>query len=215
MEHIFGADRTVAADRSGVAHRPRRSPPVTRVAATVTVTASLVFAAAACSGGHSSSAGTGSTSTTGGSAPSPVAYSGCMRSHGIIHFPDPGSGGVIPKADAQQLGVGLSQLQAAQQACAHLIPPSGTTSEQQQEAQCSTAGHCSQTVVQQWMGGLLRLAQCLRAHGEPTWPDPVVTSEGLPHFPLTQAGIDHHSPQVLAKVQQCVQLTAFQGAPLP
>jgi hypothetical protein len=59
-----------------------------------------------------------------------------MRSHGVPHFPDPGSGGVVPKADAQQLGVSSSQLQTAQQACAQLIPPTGANAAAGQEAQC-------------------------------------------------------------------------------
>jgi hypothetical protein len=185
--------------------------------AVIIAAASLIVLAAACGGSHRSSARPGGSSTAGRSttSASAVAYSACMRSQGVPHFPDPGSGGVISKADARQLGVSNAQLHAAQQACAHLIPPTGNDADEQQEAQCSMAGNCSQAVVQQWMRGLLKLARCLRSHGEPNWPDPIISSQGLPHFPYDQAGIDHHSPQVLAKVQQCVQLTGFQGAPLP
>ena len=79
--------------------------------------------------------------------------------------------------------------------------------------------NCSQAVVQQWMSGLRTLAQCLRSHGEPNWPDPVISSLGGhqagPHFLYAQAGIDHHSSQVLADVQTCIDLTGFQGLPLP
>jgi hypothetical protein len=168
-----------------------------------------------------SSAGSGSSSHAGGSpsSPSAVAYSACMRSHAVPNFPDPTNSGQVPKADAQQLGVSGSQLQAAQQACAHLIPPTGSTAERQQETQCAMAGDCSQAVVHRWMSGLRTLAQCLRSHGEPTWPDPIIASLGghpaAPHFPYDQAGIDHHSSQVLAKVDECVRLTGFQGLPLP
>jgi hypothetical protein len=142
-----------------------------------------------------------------------------MRSHGVPNFPDPGSGGQVPKADPQQLGVSTSQLQAAQQACQHLIPATGSTAEQQTETQCSMADNCSQAVIQQWMSGLRTLAQCLRTHGQPNWPDPVISPEGGhqagPHFLYAQAGIDHHSPQVLADVQTCIDITGFQGLPLP
>lgn len=201
---------------SSLGGRPRAA----RVAAGLIASANLVLLAAACGGGHTSS--TGSSSSTAGESttsasthPSAVAYSTCMRSQGILHFPDPASGSAIPKADAQQLDVSNAQLQAAQQACAHLIRPTDNNADGQQEAQCSMAGNCSQAVVQHWMSGLLKLAQCLRSQGEPNWPDPIINSQGLPHFPYEQAGIDHHSPQVLAKVQQCAQLTGFQGAPLP
>jgi len=179
------------------------------------IIATAVLAIAGCSSGASpSSIAGGSTGSQ-----SAVAYSACIRSHRVPNFPDPGSGGQIPKADPQQLGVSTAQLQAAQQACAHLIPATGSTAEQQTELQCSMADDCSQAVIQQWMGGLRTLAQCLHSHGQPNWPDPVISSEGGhqagPHFLYAQAGIDHHSPQVLADVQTCVDLTGFQGLPLP
>jgi hypothetical protein len=198
---------------------PRAWPPTMRTAAAIIATAVLVLLAAACSGGSSSSAGSGGAPHAAGStsAPSAVGYSRCMRSHGVPNFPDPdpGSGGAIPKADPQQLGVSSSQLQAAQRACQHLIPGSGETAEQQQETQCAMAYDCSQAVVQHWMSGLRTLAQCLRSHGEPNWPDPIINSRGLPHYPYEEAGIDHHSSQVLAKVDECIRLTAFEGLPLP
>jgi hypothetical protein len=134
----------------------------------------------------------------------------------VPNFPDPGSGGQVPKADPQQLGVSNSRYQAARRACTHLIPiPAGTTEEQQQELQCAQAGDCSQAVVQHWMSGLRTLAGCLRSHGVPNWPDPILDSRGLPHFPYDEAGVDHHSPQILAKVQECIRLTGFEGLPLP
>ena len=127
-----------------------------------------------------------------------------MRSHGVPNFPDPAAADSSRRPIAQQLGVSTSQLQAAEQACQHLIPPPASTAEQQQETQCAMADDCSQAVVQQWMSGLRTLAQCLRTHGEPNWPDPIITPRQVtagPHFPYDQAGIDHHSSQVLAKVR--------------
>ncbi len=145
-----------------------------------------------------------------------------MRQHGIPNFPDPDPDhpdAVVGKESARQLGVSPSTYRSATQACQQLIPNTGDTAEQQQELQCAQTGNCSQTVVQHWMSGLRTLAGCLRTHGEPTWPDPVITSLAghapAPHFPYDQAGIDHHSSQVLAEVSQCISLTGFQGLPLP
>jgi hypothetical protein len=185
--------------------------------AAIIATAVLALLAAACSGGSPSSAGSGGSPNAAGSSnsPSAVAYSACMRSHGVPNFPDPTSNGQVPKADPQQLGVSSSQLQADQRACQHLLPGTGETAEQQQETQCGMADDCSQAVVQHWMSGLLKLARCLRSHGEPNWPDPIISSRGTPHFNYSQAGIDHHSPQVLAKVDECIRLTGFEGLPLP
>jgi hypothetical protein len=190
-------------DSTGVTRRP--CPTAAIVVGTV-----LALLMAACG----SSGGSGGTPDASNS-PSAVAYSACMRSHGVPNFPDPGSAGQIPKGSAQQLGVSASQYQTAQHACEHLIPAIGSTGEQQQETQCAMSDDCSQAVVQKWMSGLRTLAQCLRSHGEPTWPDPVIAAQGTPHFNYDQAGIDHHSPQVLAKVQTCINLTGFQGLPLP
>jgi hypothetical protein len=202
-------------DSTGVVRRPRH-PLRRRGLPAAAVVATAVLALAACSSGGSPPSTGGSPHARGStSSPSAVAYSACMRSHGVPNFPDPASGGQVPKADPQQLGVSTSQYQTAQQACAYLLPSTGSTEEQQQETQCAMAGNCSQAVVQQWMSGLRTLAQCLRSHGEPNWPDPIITSGGLPHFNYSQAGIDHHSPPVLAKVQVCIGLTGFEGLPLP
>jgi hypothetical protein len=142
-----------------------------------------------------------------------------MRNHGVRNFPDPQRNGQVPKGTARQFGVSVAQYQAAQQACERLIPTTVDTAEQQQELQCAETGNCPQAVVQQWMTGLRRLAGCLRTHGEPSWPDPVITSLGghpaTPHFLYEQAGINHRSEKVLNEVQECVDATGFQGLPLP
>jgi hypothetical protein len=191
--------------------RPLRSRGMLIVAAAV-----LVLAGCGDSGGSPTATG----SSTSGSY---VAYSACMRSHGIPNFPDPDPDhpdAVVGKESAQQLGVSRSTYQSARQACQHLIPlSSGDTPEQQQELQCAQGGNCPQAVVQHWMSGLRTLTRCLRTHGEPNWPDPIITSPAghppAPHFPYEEAGIDHHSVTVWNEVQQCVQTTGFQGLPLP
>jgi hypothetical protein len=200
-------------DKMDVTTAVRRSLQAARISAALVAVALL---STSCAGGGSPSAGasTGSASA--------VAYSACMRSHGVPNFPDPsGNGQAVVKADPQRLGVSTAQYNAARQACLHLLPNTGSTQEQQQQTQCAMAGHCSQAVVQHWMSGLRTLAQCLRTHGVPNWPDPILWTapghgpQALPHFPYEQAGIDHHSAAILAKVQTCVNQTGFQGLPLP
>jgi hypothetical protein len=95
-------------------HRRPRSRPA-RTAAAVVATAVLALLAVACSGG-SSPAGSGGSPNAGGSlsSPSPLAFSRCMRSHGVPHFPDPAISGQVPKFSAQTLSVSSSQLQAAE-----------------------------------------------------------------------------------------------------
>ena len=194
--------------------RPSHRPTTVAVIAM----AALALLAAACSGSPSS-AGSGVSPHAAGSSSSPsaVAYSACMRSHGVPNFPDldPGSGGAIPKADAQRLGVSTSQLQGAQQACQHLLPNAGGSLEQQTE-QCISTSNCPQALVQQILTAERKFAQCMRSHRLPHWPDPTIDSEGRPVFVISISkdlgGVDPHSPQISAKEDECARLT---GSPEP
>jgi hypothetical protein len=193
-------------DGTRVMRRPWRTwPPAARAAAAIVAAATLAVLAAACGGSPSS---TGAPHTGGSaSSPSAVAYSVCVRSHGVPEFPDPDSGGSLPKTDAQRLGVSNSQLQAAQRACQHLLP--NADSLQQQAQQCFLAGNCPQALVQQLLTAGRRFARCMRSHGVPNWPDPSLDSEGRPIFNLIPAGITHserHSPPVTTKIQECQRL---------
>jgi hypothetical protein len=177
-------------------------PPTARTTADLIAAAVLVLLAAACSGSGSSS-GSGGSPNAGeaASSPSALAYSACMRSQGVPNFPDPGSSGQVPKGDAQQFGVSSSQLQAAQKACQHLLPTTGG-SFQQQAQQCYVAGDCPPGIVQQVLTQLRKLAQCMRSHGVPNWPDPSADSEGRAYFNLSAQGITR-SPQIDTKTQEC------------
>ena len=107
-----------------VLRRPSRArPPTSRIAAAIIATGALVVLVAACS--SPSSAGGSPAAAGSATSSSAVAYSHCMRSRGVPNFPDPPSSGLVPKADAQELGVSGSQLQAAQRACQHLYPTNG------------------------------------------------------------------------------------------
>jgi hypothetical protein len=165
--------------------------------------AALALLAAACGGGPSST-GSGGSPNPGGSATSPtaVAYSACMRWHGVPNFPDPSSG-QVPKADPQQLGASSSQLQAAQTACQHLYP-SNSAALGTSLRQCEETGNCPQAMVHRVMNSMLAFSRCMRAHGVPNWPDPTVDSEGRPGFNLVPIhGTDWNSPQIQNKIYEC------------
>jgi hypothetical protein len=172
-------------------------------AAIVVITA-LALLASACGGSHASAGG---SSSPGGSAtpPSAVAYTDCVRSHGIPNFPDPPAGGGLAKASAQQLGVSSSRLQAAQRACQHLIPATGGTIEQE-EQQCFPNNDCPPSVVRELLNDMLRFARCMRSHGVPTFPDPTTDSQGQPFFDASAHGISDsmsHAPSFIAKLNEC------------
>jgi len=196
-------------DSTRVTRRPRRAwPPTARTAAAIIAAAALALLAVACGG---------SPSTAGGSANSAaaIAFSRCMRSHGVSRFPDPDSSGGTPKADAQRLGVSSSQLQAAQSACAHLLPSTGESIDQQTE-QCMATGDCPPALVQQVLDLERRFSVCMRSHGVPNWPDPTLDSRGRPIFVLSISkdlgGVDPHSPQISTREDECGRLT---GSPEP
>src|SRR5712664_1148747 len=135
------------------------------------IIAATVLALLAACNGNSSSSGAGGTPNDGQAAspPSAVAYSHCVRSHGVPNYPDPGSDGALPKGDAQQFGVSSSQLQSAESDCRNLYPANDGAIQQ-----CETTGDCPQAVVQQALNIMREYAQCLRSHGVPHWPDPTL-----------------------------------------
>jgi hypothetical protein len=157
-----------------------------------------------------------SVASAGGSAASPqngwLAFSSCMRSHGVSRFPDPASNGELPKVSLPELGVSSSRFQAAQAACAELRPAGASLA---QESDCLMLGNCPAAEVEQIRAAELRYARCMRSHGVPDWPDPTLDSHGMPVFDVTQAGIGRqfiHSSLFRAPNSECERLT---GAPAP
>jgi hypothetical protein len=90
-----------------------------------------------------------------------LAFSKCMRAHGVSKFPDPstGSGGRIQIAITSGSGVNPQSpaFQSAQSSCKHLLPNGGQPSAQE-SAQAKAR--------------LLHISDCMRAHGITDFPDP-------------------------------------------
>ena len=177
-------------------------PSTARTAVAFIAAAGLALLATAC-GGSPSSTGSGGSSDAGGAANQrEVAYSHCMRSHSLPNFPDPSGSGGVPKETAQQLGVSNSRLQAAQNACQHLLPNTGNIDD-------------DPAALHQWWSQMLHFARCMHSHGVPNWPDPSPYPQdpARPTFNLHAAGIGFHlgaqpgnivnSPQIEARVRQC------------
>lgn len=176
-----------------------------RASAAAVAATGLVLLAAACGGSPVSASGGRSLPDPGASADSssPVAYSHCMRSHGVPKYPDPSSGGVVPKGGAQQFGVSSSVFSTAQQACQHLLRAG---SFRQQARECLNAGDCSPAMVQQMLTSDRAFAHCMRSHGISYWPDPVVDSQGRPVFNLVPVNISDRLPSVSAGIAECQRL---------
>jgi hypothetical protein len=117
-----------------------------------------------------------------------IAYSRCMRSHGVPSFPDPTisrSGGGV--------GIGLSiprsvstspAFETAQQACGKLAPG-------------GPGGGGAAPVTAQQHREIVQFAACMRAHGVPDFPDPDAT--GTFHL----VNINPNSPAFTTATQKC------------
>ena len=187
--------------------RPRRAwPPIVGAAAAIIAAAALALPAAAFGGRPSSTIAGGTTAARASTlsqsnVQKALAYSRCMRAHGVLKFPDPNSSGAIPKVGLQQLEVSSTVFQAAQKACQHLLPNSGQS---------------SQAWDQMTLNALWNFARCVRAHGVPSWPDPLAESDpgqpGTPGFPRNlPPGINTNSPVVKNAMNKCQHLLAGIG----
>ena len=173
--------------------------------AAVVATAALSLLAAGCGGGKSSPgvAGVGSSPDT-ASTPTTqnglLAFSRCMRSHGVPSFPDPQryAGGNV-KLTLHQYGTGSPQFRTALNACDNLLPTNGGPPETAQQTRTQVAD-------------ALSFSRCMRGHGAPRFPDP--TAQGQLTVEMVQGqGIDVHSTAFLRIVQGC--LPASHGAITP
>jgi hypothetical protein len=154
-------------------NRPHRRP---RLAAAAL--AGVAVLASACGGGSpsagvahlgsttSTTAASGSGSTGSGKNGGLLAYSQCMRSHGLPDFPDPNSQGVIEGKSSSASGGNASDLnpnsptyQAAQKACQKYASVGTTPADQAQQ-----------------LAQALKYAACMRSHGVTDFPDPTVVN---------------------------------------
>jgi hypothetical protein len=153
----------------------------------------VAISACGSSGADSSHAGGGHSSF--------LAFSECMRSHGVPQFPDP-SGGGIHISQGSNINPFSPSFKAAQARCRKLLPGGGPprgVSEQQKEQ-------------------LVRTAECMRAHSVAGFPDPTTASPTNPQdysiiegiggpsggvFLLVPKTIDPNSPAFKQAAKAC------------
>ena len=171
-----------------------RMPRPRRTGLIVSALLGIVLLATACAGGPSGPgvAGQGASSTpsaspSGDPRDAELAYSQCMRDHGISDFPDPQPGGGIaiqagpPGGD---LDPNNPQFKAADEACKSLLPPP-SAEQQQQEFE-----------------DMLQFAQCMREHGIADFPDPK-PGEGINISAGQGSDLDPNNPQFQAANKAC------------
>lgn len=133
--------------------------------------------------------GCGATAAT--STVSPVAYSECMRAHGVPNFPDPDpKGNVLIPPDAR-IDPSSPRYRSAQKRCGKLqLAAAGGRMTPAQQAKA--------------LAQLTRYAQCMRAHGIPM-ADPFKGPEGGVGYSLPR-GTDLSSPTYTKAAAACKRL---------
>ena len=114
-----------------------------------------------------------------------------MRSDGVTDFPDPDHNGQFGTISAQMED--SQQFGTSYNACKHLLPVGGESKAQQDGPQ------------------LLKFAQCMHAHGVPSYPESNPNASPSPYSNLGNtsvnalqlAGVNPNSPVVQAALQAC------------
>lgn len=179
QREIDRPDNPVAQRRS----RPRRT-------AVTSALLALAISVAGCGGSKSPGGGGGSTSDSSSQVLAKYeAYARCMRSRGILDFPDPSTagGGIafnIHRSPGSDLDPTNSKFQAAKQSCQSLLPSGLAISHPSSEK----------------LAAELKWAQCMRDHGLSNFPDP--NAQGA--FDRNQ--IDENSPAFEPASNDCKSL---------
>lgn len=157
-----------------------------------TALAGTVLLTAACSGGSHPPASSSPAQQT---AKKMAVFAVCMRGHGQTNFyyANPQS---VANSSTPAFSVGggyfvtgvqpqSSQFQSALTSCKHLLPPVS-----------------SRQITKQQLDRDVKFAQCMHAHGFPSYPEPDVQNGQLIQRPLP-ASIDTSSPQFQAAETAC------------
>jgi hypothetical protein len=115
-----------------------------------------------------------------------VKFATCMHTHGVPSFPDPEtSGGIqIPVALAKNPSPAFT---SATQACKYLIPGGGPPP----------------VVSASQKAAAVKLAQCMREHGVPNYPDPAYQDGHLVPPSIAYPAINPASPAFGAASKTC------------
>jgi hypothetical protein len=163
--------------------RPRR-------AAALAALALAALLATACGGAHPAGSG---ASPAPGNVQQLDAFAACMRSHGVLNFylsntPHTSNtsselsimGHYVPGVNPQ-----TAHFSTAMKACKHLLPGGGPGQ-----------------MTRQQINQMVKFAACMRSHGYPAYPDPVVQNGGVDEQPLPSS-IDTSSAQFQQAEQTC------------
>ncbi len=172
--------------------------------------AALGLGLAACGSPHAPSASSASDSAPWSTA-RVIAYAECMRAHGVTNYPEPSNGDSDISISGTGINMGSATFQSARSKCYQLLP----------------GGVPKTHATKQQITQALESAQCMRGHGFPDFPDPIVTATppsfggGTPFggsSPGAASGVSGYSETysngILLKVPNSIDVSspAFQAA---
>jgi hypothetical protein len=183
----------------------------------IVTTSGVALLAASCGATQPTSGAIGSTNAATTPTSRAVAFTRCMRSHGVSDYPDPnstnsgpGTNG-LPKVNLQALGVSSSRVDAAERACQRMLP---------------NGAQLSRTTSRSILTKLVVFARCMRAHRVSAWPDPTHTLgsfPGAPPFGFDLQGIPgleagasgSFGPRISTAIGRCLRLQHLTSVQVP
>jgi hypothetical protein len=139
---------------------------------------------------------TGAADATAGHPSRDLEFSQCMRAHGVTNFPDPTANGLqIPAGVLTKSPTSI----AAQQACKQYLPNGGAPPATSAKDRAAA----------------LALAQCMRLHGVPGFPDPAFTPPRAPRILALRGMVFAISPTIDPKSPAFRQAATACGVPPP
>jgi hypothetical protein len=151
--------------------------------ATAIIVCALTITACSSSGSKSSHSG-GRTSF--------LAFSECMRSHGVPNFPDPSGSGGIHIPQGSNINPFSPSFKTAQAQCRNRLPgggpPQGVSEQQKQQ--------------------MVRTSECMRAHGVTGFPDPTTTPPTNPQDYSVVEGIGGPSHGLFLLVPKTIDVNS-------
>lgn len=150
----------------------------------------MAVATSACGSGSPAQTGAGSgggADSTAAAHRQAVKFAECIRTNGVTQFPDPNGSGQfaygIPSASSP-LDPSSPAWQKALGACKSLEP----------------SGFIPTSFTPAQLAARLKFAQCVRANGVPSFPDPTA------HGPLVDVQNGNSLPGLHAAIQKCIRL---------
>jgi hypothetical protein len=185
----------------GIAQPARRS---VRASAGVNGAARLALIGLACAVllaacGSSSGASASGSSGPGGTEARLVSYSECMRAHGVSGFPDPST------SQNGDNGFGIDGYNFNLPSTINAQSPayesaSALCGKRVGVGPSSGGGHALPAALKQ---RLLKLAECMRTHGVPNYPDPKFSGGGVSQGFDARSGVGPNSPAFQRAVKDC------------